>query len=93
VHALNALREVVEPLHASGDVMTAVQLAAATFGDARRVSYGLQAERLPVVIERLRRSVDEDSFEKWWATGATLGLYDAVRLAAAALDRRAREAG
>ncbi|MDO8363224.1 MAG: winged helix-turn-helix domain-containing protein [Actinomycetota bacterium] len=89
VHALTALRDVVEPLHDSGDTMTAVQLAAATFGDTRRVSYGAQAERLPAVIERLRRSVDDDdSFEQWWATGATLGMYDAVRLAAAALDRR-----
>ncbi len=88
VHALTALREVVEPMADSGDTMTAVQLAAATFGDARRVSYGAQAERLPIVIERLRRSVDEDSFETWWAKGASLGLHDAVQLAAAALDRR-----
>jgi predicted ATPase/DNA-binding winged helix-turn-helix (wHTH) protein len=88
VHALTALREVVEPLHDSGDTRTAVELAAATFGDAGRVSYGAQAERLPTVIERLRDSVDDDSFERWWAVGATLGLYEAVRLAAAALDRR-----
>ena len=88
VHALTALREVIEPMHDSGDAMTAVQLAAATVGDARRVSYGAQAERLPVVIGQLRRSVDADRFEQWWATGAALGLYDAVRLAVAALDRR-----
>ena len=88
VHALTALREVVEPLGASGDTMTAVQLAAATVGDTRRVSYGAQAERLPVVIERLRMSVDDRSFERWWATGTDWGLYDAVRVAAAALDRR-----
>ncbi len=88
VHALTALREIVEPLGDSGDTMTAVQLAAATFGDARRVSYGAQAERLPAVVERLRNSVGDDRFEQWWASGATLGLYDAVRLAAAALDRR-----
>jgi predicted ATPase len=88
VHALTALREVIEPLDDSGDTMTAVQLAAATSGDTRRVSYGAQAERLPVVIERLRRTVDDDSFAKWWATGAGVGLYDAVRLAVAAIDRR-----
>jgi hypothetical protein len=88
VHALTALREVVEPLNDSGDTMTAVQLAAATFGETRRVSYGAQAERLPAIIERLRHAVDDDNFEQWWATGATLGLYDAVRLAAGALDRR-----
>jgi predicted ATPase/DNA-binding winged helix-turn-helix (wHTH) protein len=88
VHALTALREIVEPLLDSGDTMTAVQLAAATVGDERRVSYGAQAERLPVVIERLHRSVDDQSFEQWWATGASFALYDAVRLAAAALDRR-----
>ena len=50
--------------------------------------YRAQAERLPVVIERLRGTVDDDNFENWWATGAPLGLYDAVRLATAALDRR-----
>ena len=88
VHALTALREIVEPLTDVGDTMTAVQLAAATYDDARRVSYGAQAKRLPVVIERLRNSVDVDRFDQWWATGATLGLYDAVRLAGAALDRR-----
>lgn len=88
VHALTALRDVVEPLHDSGDTKSAIELAAATCGDARRVSYGAQAERLPAVTERLRSSVDDDSFEQWWATGANLGLYDAVRLAAAALDRR-----
>ena len=88
VHALTALREVVEPLHDGGDTMTAIQLAAATSDDLRRVSYGVQAERLPLVVERLRNSVDDDSFQTWWATGATLGLYDAVRLAAAALGRR-----
>jgi predicted ATPase/DNA-binding winged helix-turn-helix (wHTH) protein len=88
VHALTALREIVEPLSDSGDTMNAVQLAAATVGEARRVSYGAQAERLPTVIERLRNSVDVDRFDQWWATGASLGLYDAVRLAAAALDRR-----
>ena len=88
VHALTALREVVEPLSDRGDTMTAIQLAAATLGDTRRVSYGAQAERLPEVIERLRLSVDDDTFAKWWAKGTALGLYDAVRLAAAALDRR-----
>ncbi len=88
VHALTALREIVEPLGDSGDTMNAVQLAAATVGDARRVSYGAQAERLPAVIEGLRNSVDVDRFDQWWATGASLGLYDAVRLAATALDRR-----
>jgi predicted ATPase/DNA-binding winged helix-turn-helix (wHTH) protein len=88
VHALTALREVVEPLSDSGDTKTAVQLAAATFDDTRRVSYGAQAQRLPAVIERLRHSVDDDRFAQWWAEGAALGLYDAVRLAAAALDRR-----
>jgi tetratricopeptide (TPR) repeat protein len=88
VHALTALREVVEPLNDAGDAMTAVQLAAATFGDTSRVSYGAQAERLPVVVERLRQSVDDASFERWWAKGAALSLYDAVRLAATALDRR-----
>jgi predicted ATPase len=93
VHALTAIREVVEPLSASGDTMTAVQLAAATFGDTRRVSYGAQAERLPAVIERLRLSVDDDTFETWWAQGATLGLYDAVRLASAAIDRRHAPSG
>jgi predicted ATPase/DNA-binding winged helix-turn-helix (wHTH) protein len=87
VHALTALREVVEPLGDSGDTMTAVQLAAATFDDTRRVSYGPQAERLPAVVERLRDSVDDDRFAKWWAEGVALGLYDAVRLATAALDR------
>jgi predicted ATPase/DNA-binding winged helix-turn-helix (wHTH) protein len=86
VHALTALREIVEPLSDSGDTRTAVQLAAATFDDARRVSYGAQAQRLPAVVERLRRSVDDDRFAQWWAEGAALGLYDAVRLAAAALD-------
>lgn len=89
VHALTALREVVEPLHDVGDTMTAVQLVAATFGDTSRVSYGTQAEQLPMVIESIRGSVDDDSFQKWWASGAALSLYDAVRLAAAALDRRA----
>lgn len=93
VHALTALREVVAPLSDSGDAMTAVQLAAATFGDDRRVSYGAQAERLPAIVERLRGSVDDDRFEQWWSTGAALGLYDAVRLAAAALDRRHAPAG
>jgi len=88
VHALTAVREVVEPLNYSGDIKTAVQLAAATFDDRRRVSYGAQAERLPEIIERLHSPVDDDSFEAWWAMGATLRLYDAVRLAAAALDRR-----
>lgn len=88
IHAVTALREVVEPLAASGDTMAAVQLAAATADDTRRVSYGVQAERLPTVIEQLRRSVDVDQFEQWWSSGADLGLYDAVRLAAAALDRR-----
>ena len=88
VHALTALREVVEPLSASGDTMTAVQLAAATDGDTSRVSFGAPAERLPVVVEHLRRSFDDDTFAKWWAEGAALGLYDAVRLAAAALGRR-----
>jgi predicted ATPase len=92
VHALTALREVVEPLSDSGDTMTAVQLAAATFGDARRVSYGPQAERLPSVIERIRRSTDSDTFATWWTTGAALGLYDAVRLAASAIDRRSTPA-
>lgn len=87
VHALTALREVVEPLSDSGDNMTAIQLAAATLGDTRRVSYGAQAERLPAIVERLRLSVDDDTFATWWAKGAALGLYDAVRLAAAALDR------
>ncbi len=88
VHALTALREIVEPLSESGDIMAAVQLAAATAGDDRRVSYGAQAERLPKVIERLRGSVDIDRFDQWWATGASLGLYDAVGLAATALDSR-----
>ncbi len=88
VHALTAVREVIEPLKESGDTMTAIQLAAATSGDTRRVSFGPQAERLPAVIEHLRGSVDVESFEKWWAAGAALGLYDAVRLAATALDRR-----
>ena len=88
VHAVTALREVVEPLAASGNTMAAVQVAAATVSDSRRVSYGAQAERLPMVIEQLRSSVDGDHFEQWWASGATLGLYDAVRLAVAALDRR-----
>jgi predicted ATPase/DNA-binding winged helix-turn-helix (wHTH) protein len=88
VHALTALREVVEPLGDTGDTRTAIQLAAATFGDTRRVSYGAQAERLPGVVEFLRRSVDDDTFETWWANGASLGLYDAVQLAAEALDRR-----
>jgi predicted ATPase/DNA-binding winged helix-turn-helix (wHTH) protein len=87
VHALTALREVVEPLSDSGDTRTAVQLAAATFDDTHRVSFGAQAQRLPAVVERLRDSVSNDSFEQWWAEGAALGLYDAVRLAAAALDR------
>jgi hypothetical protein len=41
-----------------------------------------------VVVERLRESVDDASFERWWAEGAALSLYDAVRLAATALDRR-----
>jgi predicted ATPase/DNA-binding winged helix-turn-helix (wHTH) protein len=88
VHALTALREIVEPLADDGDAKTAIQIAAATFGDHVRVSYGAQAERVPVVIERLRNSVDHDRFETWWAEGAALGLYDAVRLAATALDRR-----
>ena len=87
VHALTALREIVEPLSASGDIMTAVQLAAATIGDAPRVSYGIQAERLPEVIEDLRNSIDADTFATWWASGAALGLFDAVQLAADALDR------
>jgi tetratricopeptide (TPR) repeat protein len=88
VHALTAVREVVEPLADSGETVAAVQLAAATFGDGHRVSYGPQAERLPAVVERLRRSVGDDSFEAWWSTGAALGLYEAVRLAASAIDRR-----
>jgi hypothetical protein len=92
VHALTALREIVEPLGDGGDIMSAVQLAGATFGDARRVSYGMQAERLPAIVEHLRESVDDDRFDEWWAAGAGLGLDDAVRLAAAALDRRARRA-
>jgi tetratricopeptide (TPR) repeat protein len=88
IHALTALREVIEPLTDNGDTLTAVRLAAATFGDSRRVSHGAQVQRLPAVIERLRHSVDEDTFEEWWSNGAALGLYDAVRLAASALDRR-----
>ncbi len=92
VHALTALREIVEPLGDSGDIMNAIQLAAATSDDRERVSYGAQAERLPAIIEHLRESVDDDRFDEWWAAGAGLGLYDAVRLAAAALDRRARGA-
>ena len=88
VHALTAVREVVEPLSDSGDTMTAVKLAAATIGDRRRVSYGPQAGRLPTVVERLRGSVNDDTFEEWWSAGAAIELYDAVRLAAAAIDRR-----
>ena len=89
VHALTALREVVEPLNDAGDTKTAIQLAAATFGDTSRVSYGAQAERLPTVIERLRHAVDDDRFQQWWTSGAELSLYDAVQLAVEALDRRA----
>ena len=89
---MTALREIVEPLGDSGDIMNAIQLAAATSDDRERVSYGAQAERLPAIIEHLRESVDDDRFDEWWAAGAGLGLYDAVRLAAAALDRRARGA-
>ena len=88
VHALTALREVVEPLADSGDTVTAVRLAAATFGDQWRVSYGPQAGRLPLVVERLRDSVGDDRFQQWWETGTELGLFEAVQLAVAALGNR-----
>jgi predicted ATPase len=88
VHALTAVREVVEPLTDNGDLLAAVQLAAATFGDQGRVSFGDRAARLPFVIDRLRHTMDDDTFAASWAKGASMGLYDAVQLAATTLDGR-----
>ncbi len=87
-HALTALRNLIEPLHDSGDTPAAVTLAAATSADGRRVSYGTEAERMPAVIERIKNSVDSEEFERWWSAGAALELDEAIRLAAESLDRR-----
>ncbi len=87
-HALTALRNLIEPLHDSGDTHTAVTLAAVTTADGRRVSYGAEADRMPAVIERIEHSVHSDEFERWWSAGAGLGLDEAIRLAADSLDHR-----
>jgi predicted ATPase len=91
-HAVTALRNLVEPLHDGGETEAAVMVAAAASSDARRGSYGAEAERLPAVVARMREAVDEDRFGQWWADGSTLSVDDAVRLAAEALGRTRGEA-
>ena len=91
-HALTTLRNIIELLNNRDERATALKLAAATSIQNRRVSYGPEAQRVSEVVELIRHSVDDTTFQEWWTTGAALGLYDAVKFAAAALDRHRADA-
>jgi tetratricopeptide (TPR) repeat protein len=88
VHALTALRGLVEVLAVAGDDHGAAVVAVATSSASLRPSYGPEIERLGDAVTDLERRVGSSRFTDWVAEGRLLDLPTAVRFAANRVDLR-----
>jgi len=85
-HAVNAVRNVMPLVAAIGDHRGATLLAGAVVDDARRASYGAEAERVRQALAKARNRLGEYEVEALRAEGRTRrGTFD--RLAVEIVER------
>lgn len=87
VHAVTALRNMVEVLAAVGDDYGAAVIGTATSSSLLRKSYGPEAERLGDVLDSVERRAGQGQFAGWQLEGRGLGVAATVRFA---VERSAR---
>ena len=90
VHAVTALRNMIEVLAAVGDNHGAAVIGAATSNDLLRKSYGPEAERLADVLVSVERRVGPTQFSEWVLEGSGLGVTMAVQFASERIAQLAR---
>lgn len=87
VHAVTAIRNLVEILVGVGDDQGAAVLGAVATRSDLRASFGTESVRLGEVLGDLIRRVGTQRYERWAAEGAELEIDQAVALAAELVDR------
>ena len=90
VHAVTALRNMIEVLVAIGDDHGAAVIGAATSSDLLRKSYGPEAERLADVLDSVESRASPTQFAEWVLEGSGLEAAATVQFAGERIARLAR---